>query len=86
MFFMFMLQYLSSVQSDSSPAHNTLIHTEHTVLGALLLSKHEFTEEHTLFMFYAIYVIMLHRELLRFLDRHIKIPYSAICADSCLLK
>lgn len=53
----------------------------HTVFGALLLSKLEFTEEHIVFMFYAIYITMLHTELFGFLRRDIKNPYSAICAD-----
>ena len=85
---LFKFQHLSTVQSDSSPARNTQTHTHraHTVFGALLLSKPEFTEEHILFMFYAIYVIMLHKELFGFLQRNIKNPYSAICGYLWLLK
>lgn len=41
--FQFMFQSLSTMQSDSSPAHNTHIHTHraHGVFGALFLLKHE---------------------------------------------
>lgn len=80
----FTFRHPSTVQSDSSPAHRA--HTEHALFGTFLLSKPEFTEEHILFMFYAIYVTMLYTELFRFLHRHVKNPCSAICAGSCILK
>lgn len=46
-----------------------------------IVSKQEFTEEHRPFMIHANYVTVLHTELFRLLDRDIKDPYSAVCAD-----